>query len=178
MTAPTSPPTDDGAASIGVDPTAKKMGRPKLPAAPAERVRDVLHTLLAENFDGNKAALARAIGRSPTAVNDLLEARANPSFDTVCKIARMAGCTEGDLLFGDRPIVPQVNETTDPYPNLTNVLRRLEGLVSPELVRLLHQHIPVGAVDLSEQRWFDTLVALKIAQTLGTLVPWPKEKGE
>lgn len=148
-----------------------------MPEAPAERVREVLRKLLSERFDGNKAALGRALGRSATAVTDLLEAHANPSFDSVCKIAALAGCTEGDLFFGDRGAPPLAVDISDPHPNLTSLLRRLEGLLSAELVRVLHQHIPVGAPDLSEDRWFDTLIALRVAQSLGTLLPWPKRKG-
>jgi transcriptional regulator with XRE-family HTH domain len=145
--------------------------------APAERVREVLKSLLANNFNGNKAALARALGRSPTAVNDLLEGHVNPSFDSICKIAALAGCTEGDLFFGDRGAAARADATTDAHPNLTLLLQRLDGLVSPELVRLLHQHAPVGSADMTEQRWFDTLVALKVTQSLGVLLPWPK-RGE
>ncbi len=176
MPPPPSHPDDDRSAST-IEPSSKRMGRPKMPEAPAERVREVLRKLLAEKFDGNKAALARALGRSATAVTDLLEANANPSFDSVCKIAALAGCTEGELFFGDKGTPVPIN-TSDPHPNLTSLLRRLDGLLPTEIVRVLHQHIPVGSPDLSEERWFDTLIALKVAQSLGTLLPWPKRKGE
>ena len=149
-----------------------------MPEAPAGRVREVLKALLTSSFDGNKAALARALKRSPTAVNDLLEGHVNPSFDTVCKIAALAGCTEGDLFFGDRGAAPPVVAPADAHPNLTRLLQRLDGLVSPELVRLLHQHAPLGSADLSEQRWFDALVALKVTHSLGVLAPWPKKEAE
>src|SRR5438094_8364614 len=103
-----SSPPGEGPAKVETLPTPRKIGRPKMAEAPAERVRDVLRSLLTEKFDGNKAALARALGRSAPSVAELLEARVNPSFETVCKIAQLAGCTEGDLLFGDRGTVPPV----------------------------------------------------------------------
>lgn len=76
----------------------KQTGRPGLSEAEATRLRELVEKLLAEKFDGNRTAFARAIGRSQPAVTQLLGGTNKASLETVKRVAAVAGIPYMSLL--------------------------------------------------------------------------------
>ena len=78
----------------------RRRGPPSLPEPQAARVRTLLAELCQVAFNGNEAALGRAIGLTQSAVWQIRESRNRPSIQTVEKIAKVLGVSRRVLTEG------------------------------------------------------------------------------
>lgn len=145
-------------------------GRPGLPPEQADRVLDALRKLLQERFGQNVTALAQVLGRSQSAISQILAGRNKPSYETAQRTAEYLGIPVSDLLVpgarGDALAVPmgesgfrlrilRDDEASDPSPERAEALHfaRANRLPEEAIVRTR----AMDPILLSPEQWYDRI---------------------
>ena len=75
----------------------KTSGKPSMPQAEADAVREVMRDLIATRFGGVQQALADALGVSAPTVSDALNGINRPGYKLMPALARLTGRSEHEL---------------------------------------------------------------------------------
>lgn len=143
------PPMEEGR-------TVANVGRPSLRKDQADRVIAAMRELLRQRFDGNKTALASALGRSQPTVSNLLHpsgAKDRPSYETAERVARLLGMPVSDLLGGS----PEEGDILEHRPNLEAALHQLGTMVRPG-ARSTVLRVAAALPDLATSTWIVLLM--------------------
>jgi transcriptional regulator with XRE-family HTH domain len=135
----------------------RKPGRPGLTDEQADRVRDVLRKVLVERYEENASAFARDLALSSSAISQMLSKKNRPSYDTVLRLAAHLSADPSEILAGH--VAPQV---PDAYPARASALRRLAGMLPPEVETRLRALIcDDSAPPPTEDEWIEMALARK-----------------
>jgi len=139
------------------DKRRKTTGRPTLSLARKERLKLVVESLIAEKYEGNAAALARAIGVSSPSLS-MTRRYGGASLDTVMSLCGLAGVSPSEFL--DIPIdgVRVYVERLTRYPNGTRAALEFTGANAPPEAAEAVENV-MGAMkmesDLPFRAWLD-----------------------
>jgi len=112
-------------------------GRPSLRPDQVQRVRSALRQLYRDRYGENATAMAAALGRSQSAVSQLLSGKNAPSYETAERVAALKGVHVAELL-GDAPTsgLRPSSETLKDRPNLADAVEfvRARGRASERAI--------------------------------------------
>lgn len=158
-----------GEAPIMPQPRARKVVEHELTLVQADRVRQAMGLLLNRRFGGNMSELARALGRSQPAVSAIVYGHNQASMKTAERVANLFGLRHAlDLVDSKMPIA-ELDADANRSPTLVSALRRLEGLLAPEVMRRLRRMRLQHSDERSELEWIELAVDWQRQHQAGTL---------